>query len=85
LYRRLGGPQGLSGQAQKISPPTGFDPQTVQPVASRYTNRATRPAKNLRTLLKFLRPEYKDAVCVRSIGTRRDTIRRLILYLICSS
>jgi hypothetical protein len=38
LYRRLGGPQGRSGQVHKISPPQGFDPQTVQLVASRYTD-----------------------------------------------
>jgi len=38
LYRRLGGPQGLSEQVLKISPPPGFDPQTVQPVASRCTD-----------------------------------------------
>ena len=43
LYRRLGGPHGRSGQVRKISPPTGFDPRTVQPVASRYTDYATRP------------------------------------------
>jgi len=43
LYRRLGGPQGWSEQVRKISPPPGFDPRTVQPVASRYTNCATRP------------------------------------------
>jgi hypothetical protein len=36
LYRRLGGPQGRSGRVRKISPPPGFDPRTVQPVASRY-------------------------------------------------
>ena len=28
LYRRLGEPQGQSGQVQKISPPPGFDPRT---------------------------------------------------------
>jgi hypothetical protein len=38
LYRRLGGPQGPSGQVRKILPPPGFNPQTVQPVASRCTN-----------------------------------------------
>jgi hypothetical protein len=38
LYRRLGGPQGRSGQVLKISPPTGFDPRTVEPVTSRYTD-----------------------------------------------
>ena len=42
-YRRLGGPQGRSGQVRKISPPPGFDPRTVQPVASHYTNYATQP------------------------------------------
>ena len=45
LYRRLGGPQGWSGQLRKISPPPGFDPQTVQPITSRYTNYATQPQK----------------------------------------
>jgi len=29
LYRRLGGPQGRSGQVRKISPPPGIDPRTV--------------------------------------------------------
>ena len=43
LYRRLCGPQGRSGQVRKISPPPGFDPRTVQPVASRYTGYASRP------------------------------------------
>jgi hypothetical protein len=37
LYRRLGGPQSRSGRVRKISPPPGFDPPTVQPIASRYT------------------------------------------------
>jgi hypothetical protein len=37
------GPQGRSGQVRKISPPPGFDPRTVQPVASRYTDHDTRP------------------------------------------
>ena len=38
LYRRLGGPQGRSGQVRKISSPPEFDPGTVQPVTSRYTD-----------------------------------------------
>ena len=38
LYRRLRGPQGRSVRVRKISPPLEFDPRTVQPVASRYTN-----------------------------------------------
>ena len=31
LYRRLDGPQRLSGQVRKISPPPRFDPRSVQP------------------------------------------------------
>jgi hypothetical protein len=38
LYRRLGGPQDRSGRVRKISPTPGFDPQTVQHVASRYAD-----------------------------------------------
>ena len=38
LYRKLGGPQARSGRVRKISPPPGFDTQTVQPVASRCTD-----------------------------------------------
>jgi len=49
LCRRLGGPQGRSGQVRKISFPPGFDPRTVQPVASRYTDYATRPTYRKRT------------------------------------
>ena len=53
LYRRLSGPQGRSGHVRKISPPTGFDPRMVQPVASRYTNYATRPTFNNVVIVKF--------------------------------
>jgi len=34
--------QNRFGHVGKISPPPGFDPRTVQPVASRYTDYATR-------------------------------------------
>ena len=40
--RRLGWPQGRSGQVRKISPPPGFNPRTVQPVASRYPGPPSR-------------------------------------------
>ena len=33
FYRRLGRPQGRSGRVRKTSPPSEFDPRTVQPVA----------------------------------------------------
>jgi hypothetical protein len=38
LYGMLGELQGRSGRVRKTSPPTGFDPRTVQPVASCYTD-----------------------------------------------
>jgi hypothetical protein len=36
LYRRMGVPQGWSERVRKTSSTPGFDPQTVQSVASRY-------------------------------------------------
>jgi hypothetical protein len=42
LYRRLGGPHGRSGQGRKVSPPSGFDPRTVQPLVSGYTDCAVK-------------------------------------------
>jgi hypothetical protein len=55
LYRRLGRPQGWSGRVLKILTPLGFDPRTVQLVASRYTNYAI-PAHdtiNINTICYF--------------------------------
>jgi hypothetical protein len=36
LYRTPGGSQGRSGWLRKISSTPGFDPRTVQPIASHY-------------------------------------------------
>jgi hypothetical protein len=41
LYRRMGGPQGLSERVPKISPPPGFDSRIFWPLASRYIYRGT--------------------------------------------
>jgi len=43
IVQEDGWAQGRPRQVRKISPPPGFDPRTVQPVASRYTDWATRP------------------------------------------
>ena len=40
LYRRQGEPHRRSGRVRNISLPLGFDPRTVQPVASRYKHSA---------------------------------------------
>ena len=52
LYRRLGKPQGRSVRLRKISPPSRFDPRTVQAVASRYTDCAI-PAAILQFFFTF--------------------------------
>ena len=56
LYRRLGGPQGPSGRMRKISPLQGFDPRTVEPVASSYTDWVIpalhRPVGTLKRILQ---------------------------------
>ena len=46
LYKRLGGLQGRAGQMLEISPQPGFEPWTVQPVASHCTDWAV-PALNI--------------------------------------
>jgi len=51
IVQRLGGPQGRSGQVRITSPPPGFNPRTVQPVASCYTDWATRPKVSFTCIL----------------------------------
>jgi hypothetical protein len=51
--RRVGGPQDRSGRVRKLSPPQEFDPRTVQPVASRYTDCAI-PAHEVFSTNRFL-------------------------------
>ena len=53
LYKKLGGPQGRGGRVQKISIPPGFDPRTVQPVASRCTDWAVSALPWVLDLLMF--------------------------------
>jgi hypothetical protein len=58
IAQDTGGPYGRSRQVWKISPPPGFDPRTVQPVASRYT--ALRYPAHLHT-----RNEQEFDICLR--------------------
>jgi hypothetical protein len=74
LYRRLGGPQGRCDQVRKISPPPGFDPRTVQPVASRYTDWATRPTYRI-GLLKWESISFKMG---------QESLQYSVLFWICS-
>ena len=51
LPMRPGELQGRSGQARKILLPPGFNPRTVQPVMSHYTDYATLAHSQLPRLL----------------------------------
>ena len=84
LYRRLDGPQGRSGQVRKISSPPGLDPRTVQPVASRYTDWATRPIivrwelSNgfVKTWRELVVAYFELVWCNRRVGTEKNRGRR---------
>jgi len=52
FYRRLGWPQGRSGQAENLVP-TGIRSRTFQPLVSRYTDWATGPTLHLVPILKM--------------------------------
>jgi hypothetical protein len=78
LYRRLGRTQGRCGRVQKYSLPHGFDPRTVQPVASRYTNWAIPAPKNLYQI-KLAVPNlivYITAITNKSFSTRYYQVRK---------
>ena len=73
LYRRPGGTQGRSGQAREISPPPEFDPRTVQPVASRDINYATRPTTCYNTYIIF------EQAMLHSISENCDVPSKLMV------
>jgi hypothetical protein len=68
LYRRLRGPQGRPGQVRKISPPSGFDPRTVQPVASRYTDYTTWPTRQTTHTVTSLGQTVNTSLNVHAIN-----------------
>jgi hypothetical protein len=73
LYRRLGGPQGQSGRMRKNSSAPRFDPRTVQPVPSRYTDWAI-PAQ-FKDILphQFQNPESRAPETVPASEGSHDT------------
>ena len=81
LYRRLGGPQGWSGQVQKILPPPGFNPRTVQPVASHYTDWATWPTFTVTSKINFTGVIYTITFTFRSlnISLTRKVFNQILL------
>ena len=58
---------GLDRRGKSRFPP-GFDPRTVQPVTSRYTDYATRPTRCIwSTSLRVFLPQRLQSACVASM------------------
>jgi len=87
LYRRLGGAQGRSGHVRKISPPPGFNPRTVQPVASRYTD---YELKLFKVKVKVKQSLYRPEQALRFPGgcgsqiSRQSTLKVVRLSALCA-
>ena len=73
IVQEAGWAPGPVGRMRKISPPPGFDPRTVQPLASRYTDWATRPILG-HEARRFVN-NYRCACCFVNCWDRND--RRL--------
>jgi hypothetical protein len=80
LYRRLGGPQGRSGQVRKISPPPWFDPRNVQLVASRYTDYATRARRYNKTVISSGLFKSRLVTKQSKLKLYRTVIRPIVTY-----
>jgi hypothetical protein len=79
LYRRLGGPQGWFRQVRKPSPPPGFDPWTVQPLANHYTD-YTIPAhkvNKIKTTFNFIYPSNMKTLCNKNYKIPRMPLKWL--------
>ena len=88
LYRRLGGPKGRSGMVRKISPPPGFDPQTVQPLASRYTDWSIaaplwKMCQRKLMLIKGTPVSYPSLNCASITAVLSHTFQLLSLQRLC--
>ena len=84
LYRRLGGPQGRSGQVRIISPPPGFDPRTVQKIIFNSSKVTTHVnpimVRNVHTVFRkhcFRSPVRK----IQNLTEHNLTLRLLMSYI----
>jgi hypothetical protein len=75
-YRRLDGPQCRSERLRKISPAAKFDPSTVQPVASRYTDWTIPAHRWWCCYLKVFFPErFKFTMCAYNKRRARMSLK----------
>jgi len=80
LYRRLGGTQDRSGQVRKNSPPLGFDSRTVQPLAIRYSDWATRPTQLRLEIIIFCFQKKNQLYALVYVFDSREIV---VCFLIC--
>jgi hypothetical protein len=67
------GPRAGLDRCVKSRLPPGFDPRTVQPVASRYTDYATRPTLTVKEGKRFvLKQSVKENIWASERGTYRN-------------
>jgi len=87
---RLDGRQGRSGWKRKISPPPGFDPRTVQPVASSYTDWATTDMQYWLKLYKMnthdpglcgQKEECRNFVAIINMGWSKKQYKSALYYM----
>ena len=70
LHRRLSGPQGQSGQVQKILPLLEFNPWTIQPTASHYRRKYWISIPN--KMLKWRQTCAYDDLCCFHVALLTD-------------
>ena len=72
---------GLDGR--KISPPSGFDPRTVQPVASRYTEYATLPTKYQNYIEIRISKLHRKRECYHNMMSMFVNVRTMYVQSLC--
>jgi hypothetical protein len=75
---------GLDRCGKYRPPPPGFDPRTVQPVGSRYTDYVSRPftTPNKYGIKKERRTQSASTCCRRSADNRSEYIKALFYALV---
>jgi len=85
-YRAFPGvslPQRRSEQVRKISPPPGFDPRTVHPVASPYTGYAVSAPTVVRSQSKIEANKLEDfSARILFLCTERDVAHILVFAVL---
>jgi hypothetical protein len=71
------GPRAGLDVCEKSCPPPGFDPRTVQPVVSRYTDRATRPTKHIRIYANYILIIKNILIIIKTILTQKHVLVQL--------